>query len=74
MGTTLQAMVWVTTGGECVDTVCRLQTTTSRESVRETVEAGPRLYEVYHAIMRVRISPCGWKVGPHYVHNENRRP
>ena len=40
---TSQTMVRVTTGGECVDTVCRFQTTTSRGSVRKTAETGPRL-------------------------------
>ncbi|SRR5258706_12946544 len=30
----------VTMGGECVDTGCRLQTTTNRESVRKMAEAG----------------------------------
>ncbi len=48
-------MVWVMTGGECVDTVCRLQTTNSRESVREPAEAGPRLHELHQPSMRVRF-------------------
>jgi len=55
VGVTLQTMVWVTTGGECVDTVCRLQTKTSRESVRKAAEAGPRLYEVHQPSMRMRF-------------------
>src|SRR5258706_8596177 len=55
MGVALQTMVWVTTGGECVDTVCRLQTTSSRESVRKTAKAGPRLYEVHQPSMHVRF-------------------
>ena len=35
-----QTGVWVMTGGECIDAECRLRITTSRQLVRETVEAG----------------------------------
>ena len=44
-------MVWVMIGDECVDTVCRC----SRESVRKTVEAGPRVYEVHQPSIHVRF-------------------